>query len=110
MSASQHRRTCEQLGVCQDRPDCAAQASHDGEGHQNAVRIERLVNSRRQHTVLEPMPLHRGVLRSRAGEEEGDAEPPQREHAPRAFIAFWGCYLGLLIVLAGLIVYHLIAR
>lgn len=109
MSAPQQRRSCEQLGVCQDRPDCAAHASHDSEGHQSAVRIERLVNSHREHTVLEAMPLHRGMPPARPVDQAGEAEPP-RERAPRALVAFWGCYLGLLIVLVGLIVHHLIAR
>ena len=104
MSASQYRHTCSQLGVCQQRPGCSAQAERDSEGHQSAVRIERLVNSRHRHVVHERMPLHRAGVEA----QPADDEAPQR--SPRAFVAFWACYLGLLIVVVGLLVHHFVAR
>lgn len=57
MSASAHRHSCLQLGICQDRPTCAeCTRVHSSEGHQSALRIERLINSRAQHTVMQPLP------------------------------------------------------
>lgn len=37
-------------------------------------------------------------------------EPPPREHAPRALLTFWAGWLGLVLVMVGLALVHVVAR
>ena len=96
MSATPHRHSCLQLGVCQDRPTCAectrlhgGQAARGQTGAQtaaeSAIRIERLINSRYRHTVLEPLP-----------QQQAPGMPPDRSTRGAA----WFCLLCLMAALS----------
>lgn len=116
MSASPYRRSCDTLGVCQDRPHSAECTRLHCQATRDAVRVERLINSRARHVTHEPMPaptlpLHRVTPRVEPAPDEPDElEPPPREHAPKALLLFWGGWLGFSIVMVGLVVAHVWPR
>lgn len=78
MTASAYRRSCLQLGVCQDRPTCTecTRLHSAGAQEQSAVRIERLINSRYQHTAFEPLNTRTAV-------------EPEQPPLTRAAAVFW---------------------
>lgn len=53
MSASPYLRSCNDLGVCQDR----LHRCTDCQDAERSVRVVRMINSRRVHTVQEPAPF-----------------------------------------------------
>lgn len=94
MSASARHHSGLQLGICQDRPTCAeCTRVHSSEGHQSALRIERLINSRAQHTVMQPLPLQ-----------------PAAEPAPKAPELATALLLYALILFGSLGCAHLVVR
>lgn len=97
MSASLHRRTCQQLGVCQDRPTCSDCSYPQGECQDESGDHRQALCTR----------LHRVTLQ--AAPEPDPLEAPAREHAPRVLAAFWIVYAGLLLA-AGVLAFHQFGR
>lgn len=129
MAALNRQRSCSELGACQARPDCqecgypigecqdvdgmgatCTRVHGMSEGTQSAVRVQRLINQRHQHQVLDPMPMPTGPLHvatHRATPHHPpapDAQPNEpeelpREHSPAAFLGVWAIYIGLLVLI-----------
>lgn len=59
MSASPYLHSCNELGVCQDR----LHRCTDCQDAESSVRVIRMINSRRVHTIDEPVPFcsHRAI-------------------------------------------------
>lgn len=108
MSASMHRRGCLKLGICQDRPSCSeCTRLHSSEGHQSALRIERLINSRHQHTVYEPMPKGRKAVKSPVDPENPNLRSDPGSRGLRPLGLFVG---GPVLVSLALLAVHVLAR
>lgn len=96
MSASQHRYTCAQLGMCQARVACM-------ECERPTVPVVRMVNSRRVHTVDEPTPFQA----VRATEPPRPSEPMER-CTPEHRLTGWFWFLfgaGMSVLLSGIVLY-----
>ncbi len=59
---------------------------------------------------MSPTDLHRVDANLLAQDEQKADDEAPSTHSPRTFVAFWACYLGLLIVVIGLLVHHFVAR
>lgn len=92
MSASPYLHSCNELGVCQDR----LHRCTDCQDAESSVRVIRMINSRRVHTIDEPVSFcpHRPV--------EDDTDPKVRRWFWRLYLGgFAALVFGLLVVKLG---------
>jgi hypothetical protein len=101
MSASQHRYTCAELGMCEARSACM-------ECERPTVPVIRMINSRRVHTIDEPVPFQ--AVRAPTEPPRPRALPhvPQPAREPEHRLTGWFWFLfgaGVSVLLSGIVLY-----